>query len=287
MAWSQGVSMQLRIAHTTGFEYDGKANTSFNEARLTPQTLPGQIVVHSRVEVSPTPWAYTYKDYWGSQVTAFEVLDSHQSLTVTASATVHTSRSPVGEPVMTWEGLRSRSVADVHTEFLAMPERVAPPEDLSVLAGDIAESSATPSEAAREVCALVYRDVKYVSGSTTVDAFAAHAWAEKTGVCQDMAHIVIGVLRSIGIPTRYVSGYLHPRGDPVVGEAVSGESHAWVEWWDEGWHGFDPTNDTEPGDRHVIVATGRDYNDVKPLSGIFSGSGTSRMFVDVQVTRLQ
>ena len=101
-----------------------------------------------------------------------------------------------------------------------------------------------------------------------------------------MAHIVIGALRSIGIPTRYVSGYLHPSVDPVIGEPVSGESHAWVEWWDEGWRGFDPTNDTEPGDRHVIVATGRDYNDVKPLSGIFSGSGTSRMFVDVQVTRL-
>ena len=106
-------------------------------------------------------------------------------------------------------------------------------------------------------------------------------------MCQDVAHIAIGALRSIGIPARYVSGYLHPRLDPVVGEPVSGESHAWVEWWDDGWRGFDPTNDTEPGDRHVIVALGRDYNDVKPLSGIFSGSGTSSMFVDVQVTRLQ
>ena len=94
VARSASMSMQLRIAHTTGFEYDGKANTSFNEARLTPLTLPGQIVAHSRVEVSPTPWAYTYKDYWGSQVTAFEVLDPHQSLTVTASATVHTDRTP-------------------------------------------------------------------------------------------------------------------------------------------------------------------------------------------------
>ena len=92
------MSMQLRIAHTTGFEYDGKANTSFNEARLTPLTLPGQIVVHSRVEVSPTPWVYTYRDYWGAQVTAFEVLDPHQSLTVTASATVHTDRSPAVRP---------------------------------------------------------------------------------------------------------------------------------------------------------------------------------------------
>ncbi|MCW2806825.1 MAG: transglutaminase family protein, partial [Marmoricola sp.] len=279
------MSMQLRIAHTTGFEYDGKANTSFNEARLTPLTLPGQIVVHSRVEVSPTPWAYTYKDYWGSQVTAFEVLDPHTSLTVTASATVHTDRSPVGDPVLTWEEMRSQTVADPHTEYLTLPERVAPTEDLVAAARDVAAASATPSEAAREVCALVYREVKYVSGSTTVDAFGAHAWAKRSGVCQDMAHIVIGALRAIDIPTRYVSGYLHPQVDPVVGESATGESHAWVEWWDDGWRGFDPTNDTEPGDRHVIVATGRDYNDVKPLSGIFSGSGTSRMFVDVQVTR--
>ncbi len=279
--------MQLRIAHTTGFEYDGKANTSFNEARLTPLTLPGQIVVHSRVEVSPTPWAYTYKDYWGSQVTAFEVLDPHTSLTVTASATVHTDRSPVGPPVMSWDEMRSEAVADIQTEYLTLPDRVVPPDDLVVAAKDIAAASATPSEAARAVCALVYQEVKYVSGSTTVDAFAAHAWAERSGVCQDIAHIVVGALRAIDIPTRYVSGYLHPKVDPVVGESAKGESHAWVEWWDDGWRGFDPTNDTEPGDRHVITATGRDYNDVKPLSGIFSGSGTSRMFVDVQVTRLQ
>ncbi len=281
------MNMQLRIAHTTGFDYDGKANTSFNEARLTPLTLPGQIVVHSRVEVSPTPWAYTYKDYWGSQVTAFEVLDPHQSLTVTASATVHTSRGPAGAPVLSWDDLSHPEVVDLHTEFLALADRVAPTEDLVVQAADLARNSDTPSDAAREICALVHREVKYVSGSTTVDAFAAHSWAERRGVCQDMAHIAIGALRSAGIPTRYVSGYLHPQADPVIGEAVHGESHAWVEWWDDGWRGFDPTNDTEPGDRHVIVATGRDYNDVKPLAGIFSGSGTSRMFVDVQVTRLQ
>ena len=280
------MSMQLRIAHTTGFEYDGKANTSFNEARLTPLTLPGQIVVHSRVEVSPTPWVYTYKDYWGAQVTAFEVLDMHQSLTVTASATVHTERAPAGPPAMSWEEIRSDQVADLHTEFLILPERVQPTDDLVALAQEIAGRSATPSEAAREICALVYKEVKYVSGSTTVDAFAAHSWTERSGVCQDMAHIVIGALRSVGIPARYVSGYLHPKKDPEIGVPAKGESHAWVEWWDDGWRGFDPTNDTEPGDRHVIVATGRDYNDVKPLAGVFSGTGTSRMFVDVQVTRL-
>jgi transglutaminase-like putative cysteine protease len=281
------MSMQLRIQHTTGFEYDGKANTSFNEARLTPLTLPGQIVIHSRVEVSPTPWTYGYRDYWGSQVTAFEVLDPHLSLTVTASATVATDRTPAGDPRLSWEQMRADDISEVHTEFLTLPDRVAPTEDLATLAREIASTSDSPTSAARDVCALVYQEVDYVVGSTTVDAFAANSWTGRTGVCQDMAHIVIGALRSIGIPTRYVSGYLHPKADPVIGEPARGESHAWVEWWDDGWRGFDPTNDTEPGDRHVVVATGRDYNDVKPLSGIFSGSGTSRMFVDVQVTRLQ
>ncbi|SDR83622.1 Transglutaminase-like enzyme, putative cysteine protease [Nocardioides scoriae] len=281
------MSLQLRIVHTTGFEYTGKANTSFNEARLTPVTLPGQIVVHSRVEVSPTPWTYTYRDYWGSQVTAFEVLDPHTSLTVTATATVHTDRTPAGPPVMGWEDVRKPQVADLHTDFLTLPDRVAPSPELVARAREIAGRSASPSEAAYAVCALVHDEVRYVSGSTTVDAVAAHSWERRTGVCQDMAHIVIGALRSVGIPARYVSGYLHPKVQPEVGVPAKGESHAWVEWWDDGWRGFDPTNATEPGDRHVVTATGRDYGDVKPLSGIFSGSGTSRMFVDVQVTRLQ
>ena len=140
-----------------------------------------------------------------------------------------------------------------------------PADDLVALAREIADASANPGEAAREICALVYREVKYVSGSTTVDAFAAHSWAERPGSARTSPTSSIGALRSIGIPARYVSGYLHPKTDPVVGEPVSGESHAWVEWWDDGWRGFDPTNDTEPGDRHVIVAQGRDYNDVKPL----------------------
>lgn len=281
------MSMQLRIAHTTGFEYDGKATASFNEARLTPLTMPGQIVMHSRLEVTPTPWTYSYRDYWGSQVTAFEVLDPHHSLTIVSSATVQTNRLPAGDPVLSWEQLREPSVLDVHTEFLELPARVAPADDLVAASRDLVASSDSPTEAALKVCDLVYREVKYVSGSTAVDAFAAHSWGERTGVCQDMAHIAIGAMRSQGIPTRYVSGYLHSNKDPEIGETVRGESHAWVEWWDGEWRAFDPTNDLEPGDRHVVVATGRDYGDVKPLSGIFSGTGTSRMFVDVSVTRLQ
>ena len=277
--------MQLRIVHTTGFEYDGGATASFNEARLTPLTVGGQIVVHTRLDVHPAPWTWTYRDYWGSQVTAFEVLDPHDELTVTATATVHTHRRAATPELLSWEEIRRDRVADQFTEYLQVDDRVRPPDDLAALCAEIGRSTPTPHDAARAICALVHEEVDYVVGSTHVSGHAADSWDARAGVCQDMAHLVLGGLRQLGIPARYVSGYLHPTTEPVVGETVRGESHAWVEWWDGDWHGYDPTNDAEASDRHVVVATGRDYGDVRPLSGIYTGAGTSSMFVDVQVTR--
>ena len=278
--------MQLRIVHTTGFEYDGQATASYNQARLTPVSDADQIVAHARLDVQPTPWTYTYPDYFGTQVTAFEVLDPHESLLVTSTATVHTNRQPTPEPVLAWEALAEPGVSDRWTEYLTLPPAVAPTEDLRSRCADLRTSSATPGEAARALCALVHAEMEYRSGSTNVKSTAAEAWEQRSGVCQDMAHVVIGGLRSMGIPARYVSGYLHPQREPEIGETVRGESHAWVEWWDDGWHAFDPTNDGAPGDRYVVIATGRDYTDVKPLSGIFTGARTERMHVDVHITRL-
>lgn len=278
--------MQLKVVHTTGFAYEGGAAASFNEARLTPQTLAGQIVVHTRLDVHPAPWTWSYKDYWGTQVTAFEVLDPHDSLTVTATATVHTEVVEHTIPRLSWEEMRTDRIADRFTELLEIRDRVKAPPDLADRYAEIGSTSPDPDSAARAICSLIHDEVDYVVGSTHVAGHAADSWDARAGVCQDMAHLVIGGLRQIGIPARYVSGYLHPSKDPVIGETVSGESHAWVEWWDGGWHGYDPTNDTEPAEQHIVVASGRNYSDVRPLSGIFTGAGTSSMFVDVQVTRL-
>jgi transglutaminase-like putative cysteine protease len=278
--------MQIRIVHTTTFEYDGKAVASYNQARLTPVTTPEQIVLHSRLEVSPPPWTYEYRDYFGTLVTAFEVVDPHDAMAVTATATVQTHRPAPPPPSASWESLTTREVADRWTEYLTLPDIVEPPADFAQRVKQIAADYELPGEAARDVCALVHDEVEFLPGATDVQTHAAVAWQQRAGVCQDMVHLVIGGLRSVGIPARYVSGYFHPNDDPVVGETVPGESHAWVEWWDDGWHAFDPTNDATPGDRYVVIATGRDYRDVKPLSGIYSGSSTSRMTVDVTLTRL-
>lgn len=278
--------MQLKVVHTTGFEYDGSAAASYNEARMTPQTGPGQLVVHSRLEVAPSPWTWTYRDYWGTQVTAFEVLDGHGSLTVSATATVHTSPASERTARLDWADLLDPALTDLFTEYLAVRERVQPPSDLAALVAEIGTRSSRPGIAAREICRLVHDEVQYVVGSTEVSGRAADSWDARAGVCQDMAHLVLGGLRQLGIPARYVSGYLHPAAEPEIGVPVRGESHAWVEWWDDGWCGFDPTNDTEPGERHIVVARGRNYDDVPPLSGVYTGAGTSSMFVDVEVTRL-
>jgi len=104
--------MQLRVTHTTEYEYDGKALASYNQARLTPVTTPEQIVVHTRLEVEPLPWTYEYRDYFGTHVIAFEVVDPHESMTVTATSTVQVNRSAPHEPSTTWEQLAARTVAD-------------------------------------------------------------------------------------------------------------------------------------------------------------------------------
>ncbi|CAN5453830.1 transglutaminase family protein [soil metagenome] len=280
------MSMMLRVVHTTTYDYAGKSVASYNQARLTPVTTTDQIVVHSRVEVSPKPWVYEYRDYFGTHVTAFEVVDPHDSMTVSATSTVQTTRHQMPEPVLTWEALTTREVADRWTEFRTLPAIVAPPADFEQRAKQVAANPELPGDAARDLCALVHDEFEFVPGATEVGGLAATAWQQRAGVCQDMVHLVIGGLRSIGIPARYVSCYFHPDAEPVVGLPVVGSAHAWVEWWDDGWHGYDVCNDEEPDDRYITVGFGRDYLDVKPISGIFSGTGTSLLTVGVEITRL-
>lgn len=280
------MSMQLRVVHTTEFAYDGKAVASYNQARLTPLTSPFQILMHHRLEVSPKPWTYEYRDYFGNVVSAFEVVDPHESMRVTATSTVQVNRPAGDSPTITWDDIAAPTVADRWVEFLMLPELVAPPEELALAVKEIAASTTLPGEAAREVCRLVAGVVTPTTGVTQASSPACEAWDKRAGAGQDLAHLVIGGLRTLGIPVRYVSGYTHPTAEPAVGETASGGSHAWVEWWDNGWQAFDPTNLAEPGDSYIAVARGRDYADVKPLAGIYSGAATSTLSVNVEVTRL-
>lgn len=278
-------AMQLRIKHTTGYQYEKGASASFNEARMTPMATAEQFVLRSKLDITPTPWSYEYRDYWGTTVTSFEVAEPHTDLTVVATSIVDTHEAPEpGEPIG-WDAL-SDDVRDQWCEFLALSRWVTPADELARLIEPLRAQAARPRDYAEAIFALIREHITYMPGSTEVTTTAADAWGTGAGVCQDFAHLTLGALRAGGVPARYISGYLHPSVDPVVGQAVTGESHAWIEWWDGEWVGWDPTNAVTPGPRHVVVAKGRDYADSPPLRGIYSTSGTSSLFVSVELTRL-
>jgi transglutaminase-like putative cysteine protease len=281
------MSIRLKVTHRTGFSYAGGALTSYNEARMTPQTTLEQELRHSRLDVLPTPWSFSYTDYWGTAVTAFEVHEKHEKLSVTCTSTVDVDREVRSGAGLTWADLQTSKMIDEFVETLHISPRVEPGEDLLTRVRPLAQDSAKPGDYARAVVALIHDEVEYVTGSTHVESQASEAWAARSGVCQDMAHLAVGCLRDAGIPARYVSGYLVPRATAEIGHPVSGESHAWVEWWDGEWVGYDPTNGIGVNNHHVVVAHGRDYADVTPLRGIFTGGSTLDMFVEVEITRLR
>ncbi|TYL45067.1 transglutaminase family protein [Nocardioides sp. BGMRC 2183] len=278
--------MQLRIVHRTEFGYDARASASYNQARMTPSSTPEQIVIHERLDVTPSPWTYPYTDYFGTHVIAFEIADPHEAMAVVATSTVQVHRAAPPAPSTPWDEYGERGIADRWTEFLMLPDLVAPPEELALRAREIAGSAELPGQAAHAVVLLVHDEMRLLPESTDAATTAAQAWQQRTGAVQDMAHLAIGALRSIGIPARYVAGYAHPVADPAVGETVAGDSRAWVEWWDDGWRALDPSTATAPDDRYVSVGFGRDYEDVPPLRGIYSGTDTSRMSVSVEMTRV-
>jgi transglutaminase-like putative cysteine protease len=285
---STRMKSRYRIRHTSTYRYDQAVGASFNEARLTPRATPWQSPLESVLRVDAASWQYRYVDYWGTQVKVFEAERAHRELVIQANSLVEVDPSarPTPDRALSWDDLRAPSVMAGLGEFLAHRPSTEPPADLAELAESVAVSR-SPIDTAYAVSAAVHDAMTYLPGSTGVHTVAAEAWSARSGVCQDYAHLVVGALRHVGIPARYVSGYMHPSKEPVLGEPAVGESHAWVEWWLGEWMGHDPTNSADVGDRHVLVGVGRDYADVPPIKGIVAGSPvTTNLQVEVEITRL-
>jgi len=283
------MSWRLEISHLTRYRYDRPVSASYNEARLTPMSTPGQHVIEAEVAVRPPAQLFCYTDYWGALVHAFDVHSPHQSLLVTSRAVVETG------PIETtaddtgsggsWSDLGGAEVTDRFYEFLAPSRFVEPDEDLSRVARALRLSCAKPDEAVPAAVDWVHDQLEYGSGATHVHTSAVEAWRAGQGVCQDFAHVSLAVIRAMGIPARYVSGYFYPEAGGAIGARVVGESHAWVEAWTGAWSGHDPTNRVGVAERHVLVARGRDYADVAPVRGIYGGPSGSSTEVTVELAR--
>jgi transglutaminase-like putative cysteine protease len=283
------MSWRLRIEHVTTVKYAGPVLTSFNEARMTPLTLPTQTTLESRVTVGPgaVP-VWSYNDYWGTYVSVFELPEAHDDLVIRATSTVETDAFPGLAPVAArpdWAHLRARASEGRLLEMLLpTPLTTVAPDISAAVTAEVA--GLPPEETAEAISARVRERVTYMPGATGVRTNAQEAWDKGQGVCQDMAQLAVALMRAAGLPARYVSGYLHPKASAEPGTTAVGQSHAWAEYWAGSWIPLDPTSGARVAERHVVVARGRDYTDVPPLKGIYHGPAHGDMTVTVEVTRL-
>jgi transglutaminase-like putative cysteine protease len=282
------VGWRLRIEHITSVRYADPVRTSFNEARMTPPTLPTQLTLESRVTAGPGVPVWTYRDYWGTLVSVFDRPESHDDLVIRATATVETEPRraiPGRAERASWSRIRAQAAPGRLLEFLLPTPLTAVADEISQAA--IAEVSGMSADTAAEALSARVRDhVTYIPGATGVRTSAQETWGQRQGVCQDMAQLTVALLRSVGLPARYVSGYLHPQSAAEPGATAVGQSHAWVEYWAGAWTPLDPTTGVPVAERHVVVARGRDYADVPPLKGVYHGPAGGDMQVTVAVTRL-
>lgn len=275
--------MRLAVTHSTEYRYDTLAWDSFNELRLRPADDYRQTMLSFEMDVDPRPTLRNHLDYYGNLTHHFHLPGQHDRLKVTSRSVVVTYPvpTPLPVPASVLPDLRHRFF-----EFLAPTERVPLDRDWFEIFGAL---YLTPEgDLASYLDALttyLQNRFTYRSNTTDVDTPLTEFSVHGTGVCQDFAHAMLALCRQAGIPTRYVSGYVHP--NPHGEEHLLGSegSHAWLEAFlpGSGWVGYDPTNGRPVGEAHVKVAVGRDYDDVAPLRGLRRGGGASEMQVDVRV----
>ncbi len=279
------MSWRIGVHHRTGYHYKGEVVSSYNEARITPLTTPGQLVIEATVGVTPSAKVFRYWDYWGTIVDAFDIQVPHTELVVTSDSVVETSPADDHVPDIGWDELGQPDLRDRFAELLTTTAFVTVADEVAEAARALAEGC-SPAQACQATADWVRGQLRYERGTTNVSTSATEALRQGSGVCQDFVHLTLAVLRAMGIPARYTSGYLHPSPEAGVGATIAGQSHAWVEAWTGDWHGLDPTNGGPTGERHVTVGRARDYADVSPLKGIFQGGPAEALGVTVELTRL-
>ncbi len=287
--------MKYKITHVTNYDYTEVVPVCQNIVHLMPRATSRQKCLSHRLMVRPQPAEISRRtDFYGNIVQDFSIHQGHRSLRVVAVTKVQVHDKAVINPAnaLTWNALReqietARTKSALYAyQFCFASPHVTTCEELAGYARESFPSDRSILLAARELNERIHADFTYDPQATDVQTPCLDVFRQRRGVCQDLAHVAIGCLRSVGIPARYVSGYLRtipPPGRPrMVGADAS---HAWFSVYcgPLGWIDFDPTNDLLPNTDHITVAWGRDYSDVAPIRGMFVGGGQHRLSVSVDV----
>jgi transglutaminase-like putative cysteine protease len=288
--------VRYEIHHRSTYTYDDAVSIGHHLARLAPRELGHQHCEWHGVDVEPEPTSMAgHKDYFGNQCLFFALHGAHKSLTVVSHSFV-----VVEPPVLAaaretppWEDIRSSVRGDqlnvdvAAGEYSFASRLVAPSPVFAQYAKPSFKPGVPVLEAAMDLNERIFRDFKFDPAATDVATPTLEAFEKRSGVCQDFAHILISCLRSLGLPARYVSGYLETLPPPGKPKMVGADaSHAWVSVWCgpvHQWQDLDPTNRCRPQERHITVAYGRDFADVSPLRGVVYGSGEQKLKVAVDV----
>jgi transglutaminase-like putative cysteine protease len=279
--------MKVEIVHSTRYHYSGPIAETVMEVRLRPMDGNGQRCRDFELEVSSGIKPRTYRDGYGNNVHYFNLVRPHSGLSITSRSIVETGRELDADPGedLVHDFLRYRApvkdVPGIHE--LARRHPIADPW-----------SRAGVEQALDELTLTISREFAYDRAVTNVYSAVDEVLELQAGVCQDFAHLFIAVARAMGVPARYVSGYIHAQGGAGAGRAkgatrrVASASHAWAEAWvpGRGWVGYDATHPVRTSENHVRLAVGRDYSDAAPTRGIYIGSATGTMTVSVRTRSL-
>jgi transglutaminase-like putative cysteine protease len=270
--------VRIAVEHRTQLSYSANVVESVMDYRLGPRTDEHQRWISFDLRVEPTAWVRRYNDGFGNVAHLITIARPHRVIDVVMRGEIETT---LVDPFQTPQARPTALGPGDAVDFISPSTLIPWVAELATMAEPVAAKP--PFEAVQDLMHLVRERLEYRPDVTTVETSVADVLTHSSGVCQDFAHVLIGLCRAMGIPARYVSGYILAGADPDAPKRGAAASHAWVEAFTptHGWRGFDPTNDVLASEHHVKMAVGRDYHDVPPTRGTFRGVADEALAVEV------
>ncbi|MES2648344.1 MAG: transglutaminase family protein [Bacteroidota bacterium] len=275
----------FKIHHITNYNYDRPVKENINQVKIYPVENEKQQVKDFELTVSGDPVVHQFEDFFGNKVGDFNVHQPHTELSIDCRMTVATD-----DKILLHEQLPQTDLKTLYAETekqiflfrLSDPERINSKAKIDAILAELQYKQLPVSEIARACCNYVFSEFQYQKGITNIETTVDEILEHRQGVCQDFAHVLLQLLRTAGIPARYVSGYICPNKSGLRGE---GATHAWIEYYlpGYGWVGLDPTNNILVNNHHIKLATGRDFGDCTPVKGMFKGIARQTLSVYVSV----